>query len=91
MKLARHSDPKLTMARYGKAQLVNLAGVAQRLTRLLLEDGEAQPFSCTPVAQSATVSCPPLPSAATGAADVLSIEETKKPLPCKGLRAAAGG
>ncbi len=35
MALARHSDPKLTMARYGKAQLHDLAGKIEQLPRLL--------------------------------------------------------
>jgi integrase len=43
MRLARHSDPKLTMARHGKARLDDLAGVARRLTRLLLHD--SYPFA----------------------------------------------
>ena len=32
MQLARHSDPKLTMARYGRAQLHDLAGAVERLS-----------------------------------------------------------
>src|SRR5262245_24124434 len=35
MQLARHSDPKLTMAVYGRAQLHDLAGAAARLPSLL--------------------------------------------------------
>ena len=31
MQLARHSDPKLTMARYGRAQLHDLAAAVERL------------------------------------------------------------
>jgi integrase len=38
MQLARHSDPKLTMARYGRAQLHNLAAAVGRLPRLLPDD-----------------------------------------------------
>jgi integrase len=35
MQLARHSDPKLTMARYGRAQLHDLAEAVRRLPSLL--------------------------------------------------------
>jgi integrase len=35
MQLARHSDPKLTMARYGRAQLHDLAGAVEGLPSLL--------------------------------------------------------
>ncbi len=35
MQLARHSDPKLTMKRYGKAQLHDLAGKVEQLPNLL--------------------------------------------------------
>jgi hypothetical protein len=35
MQLARHSDPKLTMARYGRAQLNDLAEAVRRLPQLL--------------------------------------------------------
>ena len=34
MQLARHSDPKLTMAVYGRAQLHDLAAAVQRLPAL---------------------------------------------------------
>ena len=37
MQLARHSDPKLTMARYGRAQLHDLAEAVGRLPALLAE------------------------------------------------------
>jgi integrase len=39
MQLTRHSDPKLTMARYGRAQLHDLAEAVGRLPALL--DGPA--------------------------------------------------
>jgi integrase len=35
MQLARHSDPKLTMARYGRVQLHDLGGAVERLPDLL--------------------------------------------------------
>src|SRR5437870_13840359 len=38
MQLARHSDPKLTMAVYGRAQLHDLAGALERLPALLSPD-----------------------------------------------------
>jgi len=41
MQLARHSDPKLTTARYGRAQFYDLAAVAARLPALL--PGDALP------------------------------------------------
>jgi integrase len=92
MRLARHSDPKLTMARYGKAQLHDLAGVAQRLTRLLLEDASTpMDASCPPVAYSVAVGCDSLPSVDQEPAGDADEGETKNPLFSKGLRAVAGG
>ena len=41
MHLARHTDPKLTMARYGRAQLHDLAAAVERLPRLLPDDSGA--------------------------------------------------
>lgn len=41
MQLARHSDPKLTMARYGRAQLHDLAGAVEGLPNLLPATGPA--------------------------------------------------
>jgi integrase len=40
MQLARHSDPKLTMAVYGRAQLHDLGEAVRRLPALLGDDGE---------------------------------------------------
>jgi hypothetical protein len=37
MQLARHSDPKLTMARYGRAQIHDLAGTVERMPVLLTD------------------------------------------------------
>jgi hypothetical protein len=96
MRLARHSDPKLTMARYGKAHLHDLAGVAQRLTTLLIGQGsEAEASeaisSCPLVAHSEGVGCDLLPSVATRPSGGVDERETKKPLFSKGLRAVAGG
>src|SRR5438105_2104534 len=39
MQLARHSDPKLTMAVYGKARLHDLAGAIDRLPTLATSSG----------------------------------------------------
>src|SRR5437588_5553516 len=39
MQLARHSDPKLTMAVYGRAQMHDLAGVVGRLPSLGTDRG----------------------------------------------------
>jgi hypothetical protein len=39
--LARHCEPKLTMARYGQAQLHDLAAAVERLPRLLPEAPQA--------------------------------------------------
>ncbi|HYT89387.1 MAG TPA: tyrosine-type recombinase/integrase [Gemmataceae bacterium] len=39
MQLARHSDPKLTMARYGRAQLHDLGAAVERLPALLPKTG----------------------------------------------------
>src|SRR3989442_12720907 len=41
MQLARHSDPKLTMAVYGRAQLHDLGEAVGRLPRLLPRETEA--------------------------------------------------
>jgi integrase len=41
MQLARHSDPKLTMARYGRAQLHDLAAAVNRLPGLLVPEPPA--------------------------------------------------
>lgn len=35
MQLARHSDPKLTMARYGRAQIPDLGETVKRMPSLL--------------------------------------------------------
>jgi hypothetical protein len=48
MQLARHSDPRLTMARYGRAQLHDLGSAVDRLPALL------QPFGSKENAQRAT-------------------------------------
>jgi hypothetical protein len=37
MQLARHSDPKLTMRRYGRAQLHDLAGAVEKTPALILQ------------------------------------------------------
>lgn len=41
MQLARHSDPKLTMARYGRAQLADLGAAVASLPALLTTDAPA--------------------------------------------------
>jgi integrase len=43
MQLARHSDPKLTMARYGKARLSDLAGAVDRLPDLTTPANRTMP------------------------------------------------
>jgi hypothetical protein len=44
MQLARHSDPKLTMAVYGRAQLADLGDTVQRLPSLsIVFPAKAQP------------------------------------------------
>ena len=49
MQLARHSDPKLTMARYGRAQLHDLGSAVEGLAGLLPTgpDGEAPTLAAT--------------------------------------------
>src|SRR5262249_19176717 len=48
MQLARHSDPKLTMAVYGRAQLHDLGAAVDRLTELLPDAGpEGQALQAT--------------------------------------------
>src|SRR5687767_837265 len=42
MQLARHSDPKLTMAVYGRARLADLATAVGRLPTLLPRDGMSE-------------------------------------------------
>jgi integrase len=42
MHLARHSDPKLTMARYGRPQLHDLGATVNRLPSLLSGDSDAE-------------------------------------------------
>src|SRR5262249_44495790 len=37
MQLARHSDPRLTLAVYGKARLHDLAGAVEKLPQLLAD------------------------------------------------------
>lgn len=46
MQLARHSDPKLTMARYGRAHLDDLGAAVDRISDLLPKDG-AKPEAAT--------------------------------------------
>jgi hypothetical protein len=66
MQLARHTDPKLTMARYGRAQLHDLAAAVERLPRLLPDDPGAglQVLRATGTggrtADPASLSCPVL-------------------------------
>jgi hypothetical protein len=66
MQLARHTDPKLTMARYGRAQLHDLAAAVERLPRLLPDEADlgGQPLRATGtdgrITDSASLSCPAL-------------------------------
>ena len=51
MKLARHSDPKLTLKRYGKAQRAELAAAIERMPPLVSSaptDGPAQEKAVLP-------------------------------------------
>src|SRR5262249_21517077 len=72
MQLARHSDPKLTIARYGRAQLHDLSSAVDCLPALASKasadkeslratgtDGTTNPlvFSCPPVAQTDGSGC----------------------------------
>jgi integrase len=41
MQLARHSDPKLTMARYGRATLHDLGGAVEKLPDLTAQPPDA--------------------------------------------------
>jgi excisionase family DNA binding protein len=50
MSLARHTDPKLTMARYGRAHLHDLAAAVGRLPGLLSEGPDAQGGDAAPPA-----------------------------------------
>jgi hypothetical protein len=47
MQLARHSDPKLTMAVYGRAQLHDLASAVERFPSLMLPASESEPLRAT--------------------------------------------
>lgn len=47
MKLARHSDPKLTMAVYGRAQLHELGGAVDRLPSIFGSDAQASALAAT--------------------------------------------
>lgn len=82
MHLARHTDPKLTMARYGRAQLHDLAAAVERLPRLLPDDSGAgrQPLRATGtdgrIADSASLSCPVLVQAPDSGCVRLRIDES---------------
>src|SRR5262249_16941702 len=54
MNLARHSDPKLTMARYGKPQLADLGTVVERLPSLLPDGNCGRSESLAPTGTDGT-------------------------------------
>jgi hypothetical protein len=67
MQLARHSDPKLTMARYGRAQIHDLAGKVEQLPSLqngTPSETNAQRLRATgtdgPIAEAEAFSCSPV-------------------------------
>jgi hypothetical protein len=62
MQLARHSDPKLTMARYGRARLNDLAGAVNRIPELAAkaEPEEKQILRATGTEPVLRESCPNL-------------------------------
>jgi integrase/recombinase XerC len=76
MHLARHADPKLTMKRYGKPQLHDLAAAIERLPRLLPDTPTAlrnalaatgtDPLAYTPLTQTFDIGCDPVSSGVTG-------------------------
>jgi integrase len=98
MQLARHSDPKLTMARYGRAQLHDLHGAVERLPGLLSTKGDdaaagelrptgaegavaqAQPFSCTPVAQTRATEREDVTTGETGQGETAGKDDGRNPL-----------
>jgi hypothetical protein len=60
MALARHSDPRLTAAVYGKARLHDLAGVIDRLPAFAPTDDQPQELAATGTDGSANPLAPPL-------------------------------
>lgn len=82
MQLARHSDPKLTIARYGKAQLHDLAGKVKLLPDLLNgtpSESNAQRLRATGTDGAATqplpFSCSPVAKKIdTGGGSLITIE-----------------
>jgi integrase len=85
MILARHSDPKLTMARYGRAQLHDLATAVERLPRLLPDDPAAgrQTLRATGTGgrttDPASLSCPVLVQAPDSGCIRLRLDERGDP------------
>src|SRR5262249_11380269 len=85
MHLARHTDPKITMARYGRAQLHDLAAAVERLPRLLPDDPGAgrQALRATGTSgrttDPASLSCPVLVQAVDSGCVRLRLDEGDHP------------
>src|SRR5262249_26893213 len=89
MSLARHSDPKLTMARYGRPQLGDLASAVNRLPPLVgqpQEDGSAvlratgtDPFAAQPLAPGLAPLAPKLAPTVDSKREQLSTIERLAP------------
>jgi hypothetical protein len=81
MHLARHTDPKLTMARYGRAQLHDLAAAVAHLPRLLPDVPNAgravlrATGTDCPKADPASLSCPVLVQATDSVCLRLRLDE----------------
>src|SRR5262249_52143147 len=75
MQLARHSDPKLTMAVYGRAQLNDLGEAVRRLPSLL---GESGPESLTLRATGTDPVCTGFAQTAATGRDCLRLDESEK-------------
>jgi Phage integrase family len=85
MQLARHSDPKLTMARYGRAQLHDLAAAVESLPALMPPDKGRESLRATgttgrPADLACTTACTKLAQTADSACDTLRLPERENPL-----------
>jgi hypothetical protein len=81
MQLARHSDPKLTMARYGRAQLHDLGAAVESLPALMPPAKEWETLRATgttgrPSDLACTTACTKLAQTADSACDTLRLPET---------------
>ena len=103
MQLARHSDPKLTMARYGRAQLHDLAAAVESLPALMPPEKSPESLRATgtmgrPVDFACTTACTKLAQTADSNCDTLRLPEkgnpsksSMKPLPPAGFEPATFG